>query len=115
MGTRKYMPTRPVVAAAAERVGLRKAFSVGLFIAVWRVFTVANGRPPATVDEFAKWCNISRAQAFRDQALFREAFPDFSTPTEVWAALVEPPPVTVTDPADVGDVVGDVLAARIAS
>lgn len=86
-----WNPPRTVVAVAVSRVGMRKAYKAAVFVGLWAYVTREHGRPPVTVDEFAEWMELSRAQAFRDQQVFRQAFPEFPTPTELWAALEVPP------------------------
>jgi hypothetical protein len=40
------------------------------------------GYPP-TIEEYADWWGTSRSTAFREQARFRDAFPDETTPERV--------------------------------
>lgn len=98
---------RSMMEVAAERVGLRKAYRAGVFVATWAICSRSLGRPPETVDEFAEWACISRAQAFRDQNNYREAWPEFPSPTELLGHL------DVQAEADRSEAsIGRVLSAR---
>lgn len=68
----------------AERVGFRGMIKVLSFIVAWGTVCEALGRPPETIDEYADWWKASRAKAFREQQLFREALPGHETPTLLW-------------------------------
>jgi hypothetical protein len=64
---------------AAGRVGVIKSARVMAFMVQWQIAADDLGREP-TVEEYAEWWNSSRRTAFREQALFREAFPGENTP-----------------------------------
>src|SRR5437764_14606153 len=64
------------------RVVLMKGGRVLAFILAWSVAEEALGYPP-TLEEYAEWWNESRATAFREQARFRECFPDEATPQRI--------------------------------
>jgi hypothetical protein len=71
-----------------ERSGnLRKMAQIGAFIAIWGRSVDAMGREPASVLELAEWINgkPSRATLSRYQVLFREAFPEYRTPSVLWS------------------------------
>lgn len=74
---------RPMMRVAAERVGLRKAYTAGVFAALWACCEKSLGRPPETIEEYAEWACLSRSQGFRQQQIFREAWPEFPTPSEL--------------------------------
>lgn len=76
-----------VGAVAIKRAGFIRGQQGLTFAAAWWIATYALDRPPVTVDEYAAWWRESRSQAFREQAAFRECFPEFSTPTELLDAL----------------------------
>jgi hypothetical protein len=77
-----------VVETAIRRVGFRRGRRAVTFAACWWIVTHAQeGTPPATVDEYAEWWAQSRAQAFRDQADYRAAFPEWTTPMDLAAAI----------------------------
>ena len=52
------------------------------FLAEWATALRANGWEPITIDEFADHWKMSRASAYRRQALYRRAFPGELLPTE---------------------------------
>ena len=68
----------------AARVGLRKTLKALTFIASWGIVYEALGRAPESIEEYAEWWRESRAKAFRDQQLFREALPGEDTPTRIY-------------------------------
>jgi hypothetical protein len=70
----------PLLTIAARAVGLRKAFRVLTFMAAWDRARVAMRRQTLTLDEYAQWWKVSPATSYREQALFRECFPQESTP-----------------------------------
>jgi hypothetical protein len=99
-----------MMAVAVERVGPVKAYKAALFIASWGHVTKNLGRPPVTVDEYADWWNKSRAMGFREQRLFREAFPHLETPTAICEWLEEnDAKVFDGDPAEAAFQIGAVL------
>jgi hypothetical protein len=70
----------------AQRVGVRKAAKVIAFVATYHATQQELGRPPS-MEEYAEDWGISRATAFRDLALFREAQPFFDQPAGFIAAV----------------------------
>ena len=70
--------------AMAARVGLRKTLKVLTFMTSWGVVYESLGRAPESIEEYALWWRESRAKAFREQQLFREALPGEDTPTRIW-------------------------------
>src|SRR6266511_1489401 len=68
----------------ARRVGLRKTIKVLSFIVAWGIVYESLGRAPDSVEEYADWWRESRAKAFREQQLFREALPGEETPTRIY-------------------------------
>ncbi len=77
-----------VVEVAIRRVGFRRGRRALTFCACWWITTKGQGGdPPDKIEDYAEWWAQSRATAFRDQADFRDAFPEFSTPTELAAAI----------------------------
>jgi len=81
-----------VASVAMERVGVRKGIGVLSFVVEWWMVEDATGfggvHGARDVEAFADWWKCSRAQAFRRQQIFREAFPEFSTPSDLRSALV---------------------------
>lgn len=70
----------------AARIGLRRGARAIAFAITWAVTESDWGRAP-TIEEYAEEWGCSRATAFRDLALFREALPEFDTPSEWYAAV----------------------------
>lgn len=79
----KRKPTWIEVAVANG--GFRKAIKALSWAHSWIYVEVALGREPS-VDEVAEWWNESRRTAFREQAAFRECFPNLDTPAPIYAA-----------------------------
>ena len=80
-----------------QRAGLRKASSIGAFIIAWLTVHHELGERP-TVEQYADWWKVSRATAYREQAEFREVWPEFLTPSDV-AVTVGLDPALDTVPA----------------
>ncbi len=78
---------RTVGQVAMQRVGFLKARSALLFAACWCIMARSIGRPPASIDEYAEWWAQSRSQAFREQAIFRKCFPEYTSPVELALAI----------------------------
>ena len=64
---------------AAARVGQIAGAKVVAFIVQWAIAGEALGHP-LTLEEYGDWWHASRSTVFREQARFREAFPDETTP-----------------------------------
>jgi hypothetical protein len=63
-----------------ERVGVRRALKVIAFIVAWEVARNDLGRD-ISIEEYGEWWKVSRASAFREQALFRQVLGDrYATP-----------------------------------
>ena len=69
------------------RVGMRAGMRVGTFIAAWATAEKDIGHE-ISCDEYADWWKMARSTAFREQAAFRECFPEFETPTTLINACV---------------------------
>lgn len=67
---------------AVRRVGLMRAGRVLAFMVAWDVVRRELDREP-TLEEYGDWWRQSRATSFREQKLFREAFPGEVTPTRL--------------------------------
>lgn len=63
-----------------KTVGFRKGRKIGLFIAAWAVVEEDLEHEP-TIEEYAAWWKQSAATAYREQALFRECFPNEASPS----------------------------------
>src|SRR5437899_827208 len=70
-----------------RRVGVRRARDVASFMSAWALVESELGREP-TAEEYASWWKVSAATAYREQALFREVFPHYATPSELNRAIV---------------------------
>jgi len=101
---------RTLLHVMVERVGFRKAYKVSVFTACWLIAREYSPDPISTVDDYARWWRQSRAQAFRDQQLFRACFPEYSTPGELWASLPAPPAIV----RDEGQMAAAVMTAAMA-
>lgn len=93
MPRKRREPRRTLLHVMVERVGLRKSYKVALHVACWIIAEQYLEARPITVDEYAEWWKMSRAQAFRDQQAFRACFPEYTTPSDLWAILPNPPAV----------------------
>ncbi len=88
MPTRKGRQPKTLQEFAAKRVGAFKSARVIAFILSWGIAAEAVGHP-LTLEEFADWWKESRSTSFREQALFREAFPGETTPQRLVSLLSE--------------------------
>lgn len=70
----------PLLTIAGRAVGLRKAFRALYFMAAWDRARKAMRRETITLQEYAEWWRENERTAYREQALFREAFPGETTP-----------------------------------
>ena len=82
----KIKRSNDMLAHIVRRVGLRKGRQVGSFMAAWALVEAKLGHEP-TLEEYAAWWKESRATAFREQALFRECFPEETTPSRLNALV----------------------------
>lgn len=80
------MRRRTLAGVAIERGGFRAASRVLSFAMEWGIVVQELKRRP-TVEEFAEFWKVSNATAYRDQARWREVFPEFDTPSDAWAVL----------------------------
>lgn len=79
------MRDRPVtlVEAVHERTGsFLRTGQIVAFVQAWSVARDRLGHEP-TVEEYAAYWKQPRRSAYREQARFREAFPEFETPSGV--------------------------------
>jgi hypothetical protein len=60
-----------------------KASRVAGFIILWALAMKAEGRDGFTISEFQRYYNENERKAYRDQAEFRELWPEFETPDEL--------------------------------
>lgn len=78
-----------------------RAHRVVVFIACWGICTRGLGRPPANIEEYSDWWAKSRATGFREQELFREALPMYTTPTPICEWLSADDPLVFDQPVGV--------------
>jgi hypothetical protein len=81
----------PLVVYLADKVGVLRAGKVGSFIVAWgwysdQLAVKSPGEVP-TIEGFGKFWRTSRATSFREQRLFREAFPAHDTPEVLWQSI----------------------------
>lgn len=81
-----------MAAHVVEKVGYRKGVLLVAFVAGWADFIESQGRPPRNVAEYAVSVRQSHTKAYRELSYFREAFPEYETPTELWALIKERAP-----------------------
>lgn len=76
---------RPVtwLEVAVRNAGMRKAMTAVSWAHTWAIAREALGHDP-TVEEVADWWKMPRRSAFREQAIFREAFPTLETPAKIY-------------------------------
>ena len=70
---------------AVRNGGLRHGVRAMTWALSWGLARESVGHDPS-VDEVADYWKSSRRTAFRDQASFRKAFPDFETPAPIFAS-----------------------------
>jgi hypothetical protein len=68
---------------AVRNAGFRFGSLALTYAACWAITTESLGREP-TMDEFAEWWHESRSSVYRDQAVFRKAFPTLRTPAPIF-------------------------------
>lgn len=81
------MPRNSFLNATMARVERRRdAGKILAYCLQWIIVHGHVGHRP-TVEEYADYWGISRASAYREQADFREVWPEFLTPTDVAITL----------------------------
>lgn len=60
-----------------------KASRVAGFIILWALAMKAEGRDAYTISEYQRYYNENERKAYRDQAEFRELWPEFETPNDL--------------------------------
>jgi hypothetical protein len=74
---------QPLALIASGRVGLIKAGRVMAFMVQWQIVRDDQGGDEPTLEQYAAWWNCSIRTAYREQALFRQAFPGEVSPTRL--------------------------------
>jgi hypothetical protein len=69
------------------RGGVMKGARVQSFICQWTMASSSLGHP-ITLEEYREWWNMSHGTAYREQARFRELFPEFATPQPIADAAI---------------------------
>lgn len=70
----------PLLTIAARQLGMRRAFRVLTFMAAWDRARKAMRKQTLTLHDYCEWWRETERTAYRDQALFREAFPGETSP-----------------------------------
>jgi hypothetical protein len=78
----KTRAARTIYELCVARGGLIKGTRVQAFIAQWAIASQAVGHP-LTLLEYQEWWNLSHGAAYREQARFRELFPELRTPQPI--------------------------------
>ena len=76
---------RSLLEVAIASVGIRRGAKVVAFMIAWDLVYRELGREP-TIEEYGEWWRTSRATAYREQALFRQVFPDETNPARIMDA-----------------------------
>jgi hypothetical protein len=77
----------PLFVVLTKRLGVRKAFRVLLFVTQWGYVYEFYRGPVRSLEEFAQWWHHNERNAYREQKLFREGFPNDPNPNRVWEQL----------------------------
>jgi hypothetical protein len=65
-----------------------KASRVAGFVILWTLAMKAESRGAYTISEYQRYYNENERKAYRDQAEFRELWPEFETPNELAGQIV---------------------------
>ncbi len=65
------------------------AARVAAFITLWAYALQDTGQDEIGIEEFSRWSAESRATVYRRQQAFRELWPEFETPNEIAAAVLD--------------------------
>jgi hypothetical protein len=87
---RKHRGDRPVtlIELCVDRAGgFRHGAKVMAFVVAWGVAREQLGHTP-TVEEYAAWWKQNERSAYREMAMFREAFAPDETPDRILDAMV---------------------------
>ena len=79
----KKRAPRTWLEVAVARAGLRTGVRALTWAHEWAVACTALGRAPS-VEDVAEYWGLARRTAFREQAAFREAFPDVESPMSLY-------------------------------
>jgi hypothetical protein len=86
----RIVPEKPelLLTYLARTVGIWKASRVGGYIAAWGIYARSRPDERHTVAGCGEYWRRSEASMWREQKLFRTAFPDEQNPDRIWS-LVE--------------------------
>jgi len=71
-----------------RKMGYRKGTRVAAFVVAWGIYADTLGEDKrAHMDGYIKYWRTSRATAYRELSMFREAFPDDLLPDRVWSLV----------------------------
>ena len=73
--------------ALARKVGLRKAYKILLFVISWGAVYESGDGPVGSIEDYARWWNMNERSAYREQQVFRQAFPNDANPNRLWEQL----------------------------
>jgi hypothetical protein len=65
-----------------------KASRVAGFITLWALAMKAEGRDAYTISEYQRYFHENERKAYRDQAEFRDLWPEFETPNELASQIL---------------------------
>jgi hypothetical protein len=82
----KRRPARSLLEQCVARGGVLKGSRVAQYTIAWAIVWRDLDREP-TVSEYAEWWKESERTAYKHQAEFREAFPEYATPAPFVPAI----------------------------
>lgn len=82
------MARSSLLRVAASRVGTWRAYRVIAFMVEWQIARESLGVETLTLQEWAAWWRVNERTAYREQARFREAFPEEATPDRLMDAAL---------------------------
>lgn len=108
----KKRPARTWLEVAVARTGLRNGVRALSWAYTWAVVRESAGHDP-TVEEVAEWWAASLRTTYREQAAFRQAFPELADPAKLYEN--EASRTALAKMADFGDKMDNWKADRKAS
>lgn len=77
----------PLMRYLTKKLGVRRGYMCMAFIVAWgtaaAAFADEHPGEEFNVTRYYEWWKISESTAMREQRLFREAFPQYSTPSDL--------------------------------
>ena len=81
----------PLMRHLTKTLGIRNGYLVMAFIVAWHTaetdHTHMHPSTPFDINTYITWWKVERSKAFRDQQMFRQAFPTMSTPSDLVAEM----------------------------